>query len=230
MDVNISFANGGIDAAAYESGVGFLTVSRPEKRNALTDAMWRSVPDAINWLVAEQNVRVVILSGAGGRDFSAGADIGEFATLRKDATHGARIRGRQLGRVRCGTPLSGARYRIGAGHLFWRWFRPCRGGRFEAGRPYRPFRHSRGPSWPRLPAGRRAGSRQGIGRSAGASGALFNSRAICRSSPGLRMPSEIERAQPARHRCADPCHLYCRGSAPFRSRLKGRDRGSAKQP
>jgi enoyl-CoA hydratase/carnithine racemase len=86
MDVNISFANGGIDAAAYESGVGFLTVSRPEKRNALTDAMWRSVPDAINWLVAEQNVRAVILSGAGGRDFSAGADIGEFATLRKDAS------------------------------------------------------------------------------------------------------------------------------------------------
>jgi enoyl-CoA hydratase/carnithine racemase len=27
--------------AAYESGVGFLTVSRPDKRNALTDAMWR---------------------------------------------------------------------------------------------------------------------------------------------------------------------------------------------
>ncbi len=64
----------------------FSPSSRPEKRNALTDAMWRSVPDAINWLVVEQHVRVVIMSGAGGRDFSAGADIGEFATLRKDAT------------------------------------------------------------------------------------------------------------------------------------------------
>ena len=85
MGVNISFAAGGIAAAADANGIGYLTVNRPEKRNALTDEMWRAVPDAISWLVGEQRVRVIILSGAGGRDFSAGADIGEFETLRKDA-------------------------------------------------------------------------------------------------------------------------------------------------
>lgn len=85
MDVNISFADGGIAAAAADSAIGRLTINRPDKRNALTDEMWRAVPKAIDWLVNRQNARVLIMEGAGGRDFSAGADIGEFATLRKDA-------------------------------------------------------------------------------------------------------------------------------------------------
>ncbi len=86
MDVNISFADGGIAAATADHGIGWLTINRPEKRNALTDAMWRAVPEAIDWLVANHHALVVIIRGAGGRDFSAGADIGEFETLRKDAT------------------------------------------------------------------------------------------------------------------------------------------------
>ncbi|MEM5472722.1 enoyl-CoA hydratase-related protein [Hoeflea sp. AS60] len=86
MDVNISFADRGIAAATADNGIGWLTINRPEKRNALTDAMWRAVPEAINWLTANQQARVVVIRGAGGRDFSAGADIGEFETLRKDAT------------------------------------------------------------------------------------------------------------------------------------------------
>ena len=85
MGVNISFAEGAIAASVTGDGIGRLTVNRPEKRNALTAEMWRAVPDAIEWLVEEQQTRVIILSGAGDRDFSAGADIGEFETLRKDA-------------------------------------------------------------------------------------------------------------------------------------------------
>ncbi|MBC7284093.1 enoyl-CoA hydratase-related protein [Hoeflea sp.] len=85
MDVNNSFADGAILAAATETHIGRLTINRPEKRNALNDAMWRALPAALAWLVDSGNVRVVIIEGAGGRDFSAGADIGEFETLRKDA-------------------------------------------------------------------------------------------------------------------------------------------------
>ena len=85
MDVNISFADGAITASAGGSAIGRLTINRPDKRNALTDQMWRAVPEAVDWLVNKQNARVVIIEGAGDRDFSAGADIGEFATLRKDA-------------------------------------------------------------------------------------------------------------------------------------------------
>jgi len=85
MDVNISFAEGAIAAAVTGNGIGWITINRPEKRNALTDAMWRAMPEAINWLVTQQSARVVVIRGAGDLDFSAGADIGEFATLRKDA-------------------------------------------------------------------------------------------------------------------------------------------------
>jgi len=85
MDVNISFADGAIAAAMAGTGIGRLTVNRPGKRNALTGAMWHAVPEAIDWLAIPKNARVVIIEGAGGQDFSAGADIGEFATLRKDA-------------------------------------------------------------------------------------------------------------------------------------------------
>ena len=85
MDVNRFFAEGAITAAVTESGIGWFTINRPEKRNALTDAMWRAVPKAFDWLVSQQHTRVVVIRGAGGQDFSAGADIGEFATLRKNA-------------------------------------------------------------------------------------------------------------------------------------------------
>lgn len=84
MDVNYSFAGGAIAAAITDDGIGRITINRPEKRNALTDAMWRALPGAFDWLVGQRHARVVIVEGAGGKDFSAGADIGEFETLRKD--------------------------------------------------------------------------------------------------------------------------------------------------
>tara|TARA_R110002020_G_scaffold21450_6_gene72868 strand:- start:4107 stop:4913 length:807 start_codon:yes stop_codon:yes gene_type:complete len=85
MDEKNSFADGTLLAAIAEPGIGRLTINRPEKRNALNDSMWRALPAALGWLVEAGNARVVIIEGAGDRDFSAGADIGEFATLRKDA-------------------------------------------------------------------------------------------------------------------------------------------------
>lgn len=85
MDVKISFAGGDIAAAITDNGIGWLTINRPDKRNALNDAMWRAIPDAVDWLVSDKQARVIVVQGAGGKDFSAGADIGEFATLRKDA-------------------------------------------------------------------------------------------------------------------------------------------------
>ncbi|WP_394689323.1 enoyl-CoA hydratase-related protein [Hoeflea sp.] len=85
MDVNKSYADGTLLATLAEPGIGHLTINRPEKRNALTDQMWRAIPSALEWLVEEKGARLVIIQGAGGRDFSAGADIGEFDTLRRDA-------------------------------------------------------------------------------------------------------------------------------------------------
>ena len=54
-----------------------LTLDRPERRNALTVAMWRALPGLIADCVASP-AKIVILSGAGGH-FAAGADLAEFA-------------------------------------------------------------------------------------------------------------------------------------------------------
>ncbi|WP_084364456.1 enoyl-CoA hydratase-related protein [Rhizobium sp. RU36D] len=83
------FAAGGIHAACGD-GLGMLTIDNQPRRNALTAAMWRAIPDAVTWLIGEAGARVIVLAGAGGRDFSAGADISEFAQVRKD-TESARI-------------------------------------------------------------------------------------------------------------------------------------------
>lgn len=85
MDVNKSYADGAILATLADLGIGSLTINRPDKRNALTDQMWRAIPPALDWLTQAKAARVVIIQGAGDRDFSAGADIGEFETLRRDA-------------------------------------------------------------------------------------------------------------------------------------------------
>ena len=63
-------------------GLGFLIFDHPERRNALTQQMWREIPDAAAQLAADANVRVVVLRGAGETAFVSGADISEFEHAR----------------------------------------------------------------------------------------------------------------------------------------------------
>lgn len=84
MNGSCDFASGAI-RAAVTAGTGRLTIDNAQRRNALNAAMWRAVPEALLWLIGPGAARVIVLSGAGDRDFSAGADISEFATVRKDA-------------------------------------------------------------------------------------------------------------------------------------------------
>ncbi|AKT50496.1 enoyl-CoA hydratase/isomerase family protein [Arsenicicoccus sp. oral taxon 190] len=60
-----------------EGGVGRLVVDRPAKRNAMSLAMWRALPDALAALVADPAVLVVVVAGEG-EHFCAGADIGDL--------------------------------------------------------------------------------------------------------------------------------------------------------
>jgi enoyl-CoA hydratase len=59
--------------------VATVTVNRPDKRNALNAAVRRDILEALDELRHEDEVRVVVFTGAGDRAFIAGADIGEFA-------------------------------------------------------------------------------------------------------------------------------------------------------
>lgn len=55
-------------------GVATITFNRPEKLNALTDAMWDQLARHLDHCQSDGSVRVVILTGAG-RGFCAGADV-----------------------------------------------------------------------------------------------------------------------------------------------------------
>ncbi len=58
--------------------VATLTINRPEKLNALNIATLARMVEELNDLAANDDIRVVILTGAGEKSFVAGADIAEF--------------------------------------------------------------------------------------------------------------------------------------------------------
>jgi enoyl-CoA hydratase len=60
-------------------GVALVTVHRPEKLNALDDKTIGELGAAFEDLAADASVRGVIVTGAGGKAFVAGADIAELA-------------------------------------------------------------------------------------------------------------------------------------------------------
>ena len=61
---------------------GHLVLNNPGKRNAVNLAMWRGLHKKFRAFADDPRIRVVIISGAGDRAFSAGADISEFAEVR----------------------------------------------------------------------------------------------------------------------------------------------------
>jgi enoyl-CoA hydratase/carnithine racemase len=69
----------------HAGAISIVTIDRPAKRNAFNLAMWESVP-AVVAAASSGGARVVVLRGRPGGDFSAGADISEFNTLRNDLT------------------------------------------------------------------------------------------------------------------------------------------------
>lgn len=58
-------------------GVAHLRLSRPERRNAMTEAFWRELPAAVKELEADPGVRALVLSSTGPH-FSAGLDLSMF--------------------------------------------------------------------------------------------------------------------------------------------------------
>jgi enoyl-CoA hydratase/carnithine racemase len=62
--------------------VRWIILDNPARLNALTAAMWEALPDAIDAAVTDPDVRVIVVTGAGHKAFSAGADISEFDTQR----------------------------------------------------------------------------------------------------------------------------------------------------
>lgn len=64
--------------------VARLLIDRPERRNAMTQAMWEALPSLVGQAMADDTVRVLILASAMPGLFCAGADIHEFAACSAD--------------------------------------------------------------------------------------------------------------------------------------------------
>lgn len=58
----------------FDGPVARLWLHRPDKANAMSEAMWAELPQAAAWLNTQKQVRVVILAGSG-KHFTAGIDL-----------------------------------------------------------------------------------------------------------------------------------------------------------
>ncbi|MPZ98912.1 MAG: enoyl-CoA hydratase [Dehalococcoidia bacterium] len=68
--------------AFVQAGVGWMVFNNPERLNAVTFAMKLAVPAILEAFERDDNVRVVVITGAGDRAFVSGADISEFGERR----------------------------------------------------------------------------------------------------------------------------------------------------
>jgi len=66
--------------------IGLLTLNRPQKLNALNQAMIEELDDLLGKLAANRDIRVVILTGAGEKGFCSGLDMSETATQLFEVT------------------------------------------------------------------------------------------------------------------------------------------------
>jgi enoyl-CoA hydratase len=65
-----------------ENRVAVITINRADKLNALNRALLEELDSALDTIADDDNVRALIITGAGNRAFVAGADIAEIAALR----------------------------------------------------------------------------------------------------------------------------------------------------
>ncbi|MFZ2076071.1 MAG: enoyl-CoA hydratase [Xanthobacteraceae bacterium] len=68
--------------ARKEGGVGILAFNNPERHNAVSLEMWEATKRILDGFAADDDVHVVVLTGAGGKAFVSGADISKFASER----------------------------------------------------------------------------------------------------------------------------------------------------
>ena len=68
----------------WRGAVVWITFNRPQARNALTWNMYNRLEEACGQINANRDVRAVVLTGAGGKAFVAGTDIGQFRDFKTE--------------------------------------------------------------------------------------------------------------------------------------------------
>ena len=68
--------------AEKDGPIGWITFNNPERRNAVSMAMWEALADIVLDYEKDNAIRVIVLKGAGAKAFVSGADISEFEEKR----------------------------------------------------------------------------------------------------------------------------------------------------
>jgi enoyl-CoA hydratase/carnithine racemase len=71
--------------AEQGNGIGWMIFNNPERRNAMSLAMREAMAEIFDAYANDDEVRVLVLRGAGGKAFVSGADISEFKEKRNSA-------------------------------------------------------------------------------------------------------------------------------------------------
>lgn len=79
-----------------EDGIAVLTLNRPDKLNALSRALLDEFGARLDEVERDPAIRALILTGAGGKAFAAGADIAEYQGRREAAFMDFQFAGRKL--------------------------------------------------------------------------------------------------------------------------------------
>lgn len=71
--------------AEKDGAIGWMIFDHPERRNAVTQAMWLQMGAILEDFATDAAIRTVVLKGAGDKAFVSGADISQFGQQRRNA-------------------------------------------------------------------------------------------------------------------------------------------------
>jgi enoyl-CoA hydratase len=71
-----------------EGHVATIRLNRPDKHNAINSAMSRELIETLDAIEADDDIRVIVLTGAGDKAFCAGADMAEAVQVQTDGRDG----------------------------------------------------------------------------------------------------------------------------------------------
>jgi len=94
---------------ARSGDIATVTLSNPDKLNALGLGSWTRLGEAMRELDADKSLRCIVIRGAGDKAFAAGADISEFETTRRNPKlakkYGAALEATMGAIARCRHPI-----------------------------------------------------------------------------------------------------------------------------
>lgn len=73
-----------VDFEVDEAGIALITINRPERMNAMDAEAYQQLSEAWSRVRDDAGIRVAVITGAGDRSFSAGADLKSFFTNQQD--------------------------------------------------------------------------------------------------------------------------------------------------